>query len=68
MPQLLFPNAPWAKALEVGLLVYIGINYGNAIGGALQIGPLASLSTGTLSAIALGGGYWAYNEYLVPKL
>lgn len=58
MPQLFFPDAPWAKAVEVSLLVY-----------ALAPGNLVNLSPGGIEpkyahAALAGLLYWGYNEYV----
>ncbi len=58
MPQLLVGNEPWAKALEISLLMYV-----------LLPGNFFNLSPGGInpaiahSALA-GGLYWGYNEYV----
>lgn len=63
MPQLFFPHAPWAIGVEVAGLVWLARRYGSSIGASLDF---LGLGSDFMVALALGGGYAAYNQFVVP--
>jgi hypothetical protein len=63
MPQLFFPHAPWAIGVEVAGLTWVALRYGSRIGSALDF---LGFGSDFMAALALGGGYAAYNQFIVP--
>lgn len=58
MPQLFFPNEPWAKALELAGLMYVLLP-----GNFFSLSP-GGISPGIAHSLLVGGLYYGYNEYV----
>lgn len=64
MPQIFFPHAPWAIGVEVGAIVWFSRRYGYSLGAALDF---LNLGPDFMLALAVGGGYAAYNQFVVKQ-
>ncbi len=61
MPQLFFPNEPWAKAVELAAVMYVLLP-----GNFFRLSP-GGISPEIVHCALAGGLYWGYNEYIKAK-